>query len=277
MPRDLPPRERFARHWAILKGRSLHSLPGRAPRRRSLFLHMPKCGGTSLSEAMYATIPFSERIGVIDAVATRRAAAMLHFGEDAPFLCHEDKETGQHVFDLREALLLQHMAWDTMLIHGHVLWSDRAERHFGESYSYVTLLRDPVARMISNYRMTRRSGVVRDGMERYLDSDIARRHARVYLRYLSGRNDIPEAELPGALALAESRLEKFALIGFLDDLAGFVARYREIFGVRLKPARLNAAPERAPDLPPAQLQRITELCAPDIALYEAARRIAGRG
>ncbi|MCB1348424.1 MAG: sulfotransferase family 2 domain-containing protein, partial [Maritimibacter sp.] len=177
MARKAPFLERTSRRAAIVSGRSLKTFTGSRPKHRSVFLHMPKCGGTSLSEAMYATVPFYERIGVIDAVATRRAAGIVHFDRDDPWVCHEDLENGQKVFDLREQMLLQHMAWDTMLIHGHVLWSERAAAHFGDLYKFVTLLRDPVERTVSNMRMAQRAGLVGDDPEAYLQSDVARRQA----------------------------------------------------------------------------------------------------
>lgn len=274
MARKAPFRERMTRRAAIAGGRLRRSAPGGAPRHRSVFLHMPKCGGTSVSEAMYATVPVTERIGVIDAISTRRAAAMMTFGEDSETLCHEDLEHGQATFDLREGLMLQHMAWDTMLIHGHVFWSERAERHFGDTYKYVTLMRDPVARTLSNYRMARRTGAADADLDTWLEGPMARRQARVYLRYLAGSNDIDDAAVPGALDLARTRLEKIALVGFLDDLDGFARAYRALFGVGLRMAQLNRAPDAAPDLTAAQENRLQALCAPDIALWDQAR--AGR-
>ncbi|MDX1780127.1 MAG: sulfotransferase family 2 domain-containing protein [Thalassovita sp.] len=277
MARNAPIRERTLRRLSILNGRARHSLPGTAPKHRSVFFHMPKCGGTSLSEAMQATVPFNQRIGIIDAPSTRRGAAILNFDMDDAFLCHEDLASGQLVFDLRETLFLQHMAWGTMLIQGHLPWSEKAAAHFGRDYRFVTLLRDPVARTVSNFRMTQRSGVTRGSFETYLESDIARRHARAYLRYLSGRNDISEDEVPDALALAKERLSRFSLIGFLEDIDDFLSRYRDLFGVRLRMGWLNRDPDRKPLCPDAQMQRLTELCAPDIEIHEFAKTLARNG
>lgn len=274
MARKAPFKERMLRRTAIARGRGRRTLPGAAPRHRSVFFHMPKCGGTSLSEAMYATVPFHQRIGVIDAVATRRAAAIMHFDRDDAQLCHEDLDHGQLVFDLRESLLLQHMAWDTMLIHGHVFWSDKADRHFGAQYKFVTLLRDPVARTISNMRMTQRAGLVGADPEAYLESPVARRHARVYLRYLAGRNDIDEQDVPDATSKALKRLERFALVGFLDRFDAFASQYQALFGVRLSMPRLNAAPGDQPNLPDTIHARLRALCAPDIEIFERARALA---
>jgi hypothetical protein len=272
--REAPFKERTLRRLAIGSGRALHLLPGAAPRHRSVFLHMPKCGGTSLSEAMYATVPLSARIGVIDATSTRRAAALLRFGRDDARLCHEDLDHGQLVFDLREALLLQHMAWDTLLIHGHLFWSETAWTHFGGAYKFVTLLRDPVARTISNFRMAQRRGVIAGDLDSWLQGPVARQQARAYLRYLAGRNDISDNDVEAAVALAKTRLQHFALVGFLDRTDEFLHRYRALFGVRLRLPRLNAAPDRQPELSADQLRRLTTLCAPDIALFDHARSLS---
>ncbi|MGH1421210.1 MAG: hypothetical protein ACRBEQ_05285 [Hyphomonas sp.] len=211
---------------------------------------------------------------MIDAHSTRRATAISLFDRDDLTLCHEDQDTGQQVFDLREQMLLQHMAWDTMLIHGHVLWSEKAEKHFGEAYKYVTLMRDPVARTISNFRMSQRTGVTEGDLDSYLETDVARRQARVYLRYLSGRNDITDEEVPEALELAKARLSKFALVGFLEETDRFFKEYKDLFGVTLRMSQLNAAPSRNPEYTDAQTRQLMALCAPDIALYDYAKTLS---
>ena len=273
MARKAPFKERLSRRFSILEGRTRRTLPNAGPKHPSVYFHMPKCGGTSLSEAMYATVPFNHRIWVIDAVSTRRAAAIKHFDKDDMFLCHEDVEAGQLTFDMREDMLLQHMAWDTMLIHGHCLWSEKADAHFGKTYKYVTLMRDPVARMISNFRMTQRAGLVGKDVDEYLESDVARRHAQVFLRYLYGKNDIAAADTAAATEVAKERLSRFALVGFLDNTDAFFSRYKEIFGVTLRMAKLNAAPSKTPNYSQAQMDRFHALCAPDQEIFEFAKTL----
>ena len=111
------------------------------------------------------------------------------------------------------------------------------------------------------------------GIKEYLESDVAKRQARVFLRYLASRNDIPDDDIPAAVALAKSRVEKFALIGFLDDIDSFFSRYREIFGVSLRMSQLNSAPDRKPDIPAAEMEVLRALCAPDLEIFEHARSL----
>jgi hypothetical protein len=237
-------------------------------------MHMPKCGGTSISEAMYATVPLGGGVTVIDAESTRRAAAILAFDHDDPLLGHEDLENGARVFELREAMMLQAMAWRSQVIHGHVLWSERAERHFLDAYRVVTLFRDPVERTISNFRMAARRGICPEDFDAYLETPVAANHARVYLRYLSGQATIAEADVPDALSLAQGRLAKVSVLGFLDDLAGFQKRYRDVFGVQLRIGKYNQGSGKPPRISTEQASRLEKLCEADAAIYRQARAMA---
>jgi Sulfotransferase family len=272
LARNLPFLERNIRRARLYSGRIIRSSVLPAPRHPCLFMHMPKCGGTSISEAMYATVPLGRGVAVIDAVSTRRAAAIYEFGRDEPLLCHEDQPHGDKVFDLRERLMLQQMAWGAWLIHGHVLFSDRADAQFGQKFRYVTLLRDPVDRMISNYRMAVNAGVVPEGLDTYLDTPVARSHAQVYLRYLSGQTVVPDADVPAKLALAQSRLARFAVVGFLDDLPAFQQRYLSVFGVPLRIKTYNQGKGTKPSLTASQMDKITALTAPDQAIFDLAHK-----
>ena len=277
LARNLPFLERNIRRARLYSGRIFRSSVLPAPRYPCLFMHMPKCGGTSIAEAMYATVPLGRGVAVIDAVSTRRAAAIYEFGRDEPTLCHEDQPHGDKVFDLRERLMLQQMAWGAWLIHGHVLYSEKADAHFGQKFRYVTLLRDPVERMISNYRMAVNAGVVPEGLDAYLDTPVARSHAQVYLRYLSGQTVVPDADIPAKLALAQSRLARFAVVGFLDDLPAFKQRYLSVFGVPLRIKSYNQGKGTKPTLTAGQTDKIASLTAPDQAIYHAAHTFQNNG
>jgi hypothetical protein len=270
LARNLPFFERNLRRARVYGGRLLRSGILPPPRHPCVFMHMPKCGGTSISEAMYGTVPLGKGVAVIDAQSTRRTAAILNFDRDEPLLCHEDLAHGDKVFDLRERLMLQQMAWGSWLIHGHILYSQKADSHFGNRYRYVTLLRDPVQRMISNYRMSVNAGVVPEGLDAYLQTPVARSHAQVYLRYLSGQTVIPDNEVAEKLTLAQSRLSRFAVVGFLDNLPDFQRRYLSVFGVPLRIKTYNQGKGEKPSLTTGQMDQITALCAADIAIYQTA-------
>ena len=272
--RELPPIARFRQRSRLYLGRSLRTVAGQAPRQPCVFLHVPKCGGTSVSEALYATVPLHLKIGIIDSPSLRRAMAIQHTGQD-DLSFHDEGPRADQIAALRETLLLMHMCHRATLIHGHFLFSERAWQHFGDRYRYVTILRDPVARTISNWRMDRRTGSFTGDFDAYLGSDHGRRQAQHMLRHFSGIATVPPDRESEAMALALRNLGRFSLIGFLDDLPGFARDFGALFGLRPRIPHYNAAgPGRAPDLRPDQLARLRELCGPDLALYAHARRIA---
>lgn len=263
----LPPRT--LRRARIYAGRT-RALAG-GLKQRCLFMHMPKCGGTSLSEALYATVPLGQNVAVIDALSTRRAAAIAAFDRDDVATCHEDLEHGHLTFALREKLLLTHMAAGARLIHGHVLYSEAAMQHFSAEYGLVTLLREPVARAISNFAMMAGNGFTSPDVDAWLDGPVGRSHATVFLRYLSGQNVVSPADQDAALDLAKKRLARFRVVGFLEDLPQFLDSFAHAFGTRPRIHRYNKAAWPGIELRSEQRSRLEKACAADTAIYEFAR------
>ncbi|MDP5307515.1 sulfotransferase family 2 domain-containing protein [Paracoccus spongiarum] len=271
--RELPPFARFKQRSRLYAGRSLRTMAGQSLRHPCVFLHVPKCGGTSVSEALYATVPLHRKIGILDSPSIRRALAIQQAGRD-DLSFHDEGPHADEITRFREALVLMHMAHQATLIHGHFLFSEAAWRHFGGRYRYVTILRDPVARTVSNFRMDQRTGTFTGDFDAFLDSAEGRRKALHKLRYFSGMATVAPEDEAGALALARRNIERFSLIGFLDDLPGFADGFAALFGPRPRIAHYNKADEAPFAMTDAQRDRLEALCAPDIALYHHARQVA---
>ncbi|WP_299842362.1 sulfotransferase family 2 domain-containing protein [uncultured Paracoccus sp.] len=271
--RELPPFARFKQRSRLYAGRSLRTVAGQSLSAPCVFLHVPKCGGTSVSEALYATVPLHRKIGILDSPSIRRALAMQATGQD-DLSFHDEGPNAEATTRFREALVLMHMAHQATLIHGHFLWSETAWQHFGDRYRYVTILRDPVARTISNYRMDKRSGTFTGDFDAFLDSAEGRRKALHKLRYFSGMATVTPDEEAEALELARRNMQRFTLIGFLDDLPGFASDFARIFGPRPRIPHYNMAEDRPVQLTDDQMDRLRALCAPDLELYQLAREIA---
>lgn len=262
---------RTTRRSRVYSGRIKRSILGAGLQHPAVFLHLPKCGGTSLSEALYATVPIHKRVGVIDAISTRRAASVIAFGEDDAWRCHDDLEHGHHTFDLRERLLLTHGCWNTDLVHGHVLLTDLVRQHLLGRYKLLTIMRDPVARTISNYRMAVAAGIADPDPEVWLASPIARAHSTTYLRYLSGQHSVPQEAETASLVRATEALDDFTLIGFLEDIERFARGFERIFGAALTLRKYNQAKGPEITFSQSQLDRLHEMCAADTALYARAK------
>lgn len=271
--RKLPPLARFKQRSRLYAGRSLRTMSGQSLRHPCVFLHVPKCGGTSVSEALYATVPLHLKIGILDSPSIRSAMAIQHTGRD-DLSYHDEGPNALAITRFREALVLMHMAHRASLIHGHFLFSEAAWQHFGDRYRYVTILRDPVARTISNFRMDQRTGSFDRDFDAFLDSAEGRRKALHKLRYFSGMATVEPGDEAEALKLARRNMERFALIGFLEDLPGFARDFSTVFGVRPWIPHYNKADDSAFSMTADQRSRLEALCAPDIELFEHAKRIA---
>lgn len=265
--------EQKTRRSRIYSGRIRRSIFGTGLRHPCIFVHLPKCGGTSLSEALYATVPIHKRVDVIDAMSTRRAASILEFGIDDAWKCHDDLEYGDRTFDLRERFLITHCCWGSQLVHGHVMMSDRMQKHCKGRYKFLTIMRDPIERTISNYRMAITAGIASPDPDVWLDSQIARAHSTVYLRYLSGQHTVLPEQEAACLERALGSLELFSLIGFLDDIAAFASEFEQIFGANLILHEYNKAKGAGVVLSDAQMAKLRNMCAADQVIYDRARQL----
>lgn len=243
---------------------------GRLPR-NCFFMHVPKCGGSSIAEALYAIVPMQQRVGVIDANASRRATAMIHAGRDEMALYFDDFENGDKVYDLRNDMLLYHMAWDSAVIHGHILFSEFAWQHFHDRYAFVSILRDPVSRVLSNYAHSASGNLVPTDFDEYLESAIVRTHGLSFLRFFAGQHWIEPQDEAAVLERAKTNLDRFDVIGFLDDLPDFCDQIHETLGRKPKIFRYNEKKWPSPQPTQGQMDRLRDIMANEIAFWDYAQ------
>ena len=142
--------------------------------------------------------------------------------------------------------------------------------HFSGTYKTVTLMRDPLERTISNYRMAVRAGVIKDDVDAWLDSPVAESMARVYLRYLCGKTVIEAANLERMESLGLANLAKIDLVGSLEDLGDFAANFKAMFGASPTIPRYNIGNGAQLVLSKTQHKKLRKLLEPDERLYAEA-------
>ena len=192
-----------------------------------IFMHIPKCGGTTLTSILTEAVPEGRRFSVDgrNVAGSRRALAALPDGERR-----------------RIDLLLGHLS------HGwHELLAPRPARYF-------TIVREPVARVVSHYNYVRshdghylHSAVVEGKMTLadYVESGITTEVNDGQVRQISGAEDIVQvpygpssigygADHGALLERALGNIERhFLLVGLLERFDESMRRLQRLTGLRI--------------------------------------------
>lgn len=250
------------------------------PKENIFYLHIPKCGGTSLNRALqncYFNWSLSDTNNILnlDAPASWEA---IEKGQD--LVLYPDTVDDYRVMKFREELLLYYMSQRHIrFISGHFPFSSKAYESFSNRYAFITLLRNPVDRWVSSYfynrnRQSHRYRKIEMGIEEYLESEYGRSQGYEYAKFLSGMDEGGKYMTIEAVNRAKENLHKFKLVGFLEDMTDFSAQFKAVFGRDLNIGILNKKPKSEnPDVGSFlnQVQdKIKEICQPDIEVYEYA-------
>ena len=229
------------------------------------FLHLPKCGGTSIAYAIRNCYHTSE-VGHLNDAACVKAAELL----------------GKDLDDYRRDLLLYYLLHQNIrYLSGHFAYSKRAYHECGERWHFVTVLRHPVKRWFSHffYNRYKKDGHFRinEDLSTFVESERAFMLGRLYVRNLTEGADRPgqhTVDTNKAVAAAIKVLEGFSLIGCLEHLDVMCRQFKQIFGVRLDIPKSNINPlskdQQHPQISDEIRKRVEEICKPDIEVYKYA-------
>ncbi len=173
-------------------------------RRDLVFLHIPKTGGTAVRNALVRALP--DRRVLLDygphAAETSPEIRELVYGGDVPKVPSDFR---RRIDDGRGILLA-----------GHI----RARRYWPHFHaeSFVTFLRDPLERLVSEYNHLAR----RQGLDQTIEAFAAASRPRLLSTLLRGVDPI-----------------RFGFVGFTERLDDDMARLSELIGRPLSVAREN--------------------------------------
>jgi hypothetical protein len=164
---------------------------------------------------------------------------------------------------------------------GHWTIDTQKIDRFGENWNFLTVLRHPTERFLSEYFFNRyKAERAHFGTELslsdHLEDEDTKSRGRMLCHYFSDIKDwnAPQSEITDK---ALDTLKRFKLIGFLDKLDRFADEFETCFGVRpaIGDTNKNPASDKMTEAlsDPSIVSQIEEICSADIALYNAALRL----
>ena len=232
-----------------------------------VFFHVMKCGGTSVRAGLTRAAMHEGRGSIFELDGDAAKASVV--GKDPENWIFRDALLGYVLRAMRPAIVL-----------GHFRYCDRYAELL-DSADFVTVLRDPVERVVSLYKYRRYKDTVDVpvtlSFDEFLASPRWSREGSAYVRTFCGRVDL-DPQSDEAIDAAVANLYRFKIVGFTDCLGEFAKRTSTLLGRPVKFDVINTTP--APETPAsdgiddATLAWAKSVCAPDIAVFERARATA---
>lgn len=234
-----------------------------------VFIHIPKCGGSSITAAIASCYPQSDSSQ--ETIVNLNASASLN----------ASRQLDYPVFKYREALLMYFISCKKVrYIGGHFAFSETAYQNYHDEFKFITVLRNPIKRFISEYfylRRTQKSSQhlkAQKPIEEYLDSPYGQRNGYQYVKFLNNPLESSDYSSRELIDRAKENLCKFDLVGFIEHQDTFVKQFEEKFGKKIRISKLNINPlsgvEKDTEITESIKERITEMCQPDLEIYNFA-------
>ena len=234
-----------------------------------VFFHVMKCGGTSVRDGLSTGITGARdgpEVFELDGEAAKASAG----GRDPDN------------WKFRDALL-PYMLRTTRprVVLGHFRYRN-AYRELMDDAHFVTVLRDPLERIVSLYKYRLyKEGVdvaVTGGFDEFIGSKRWAKEGHAYVATFCGDSAL-DPRSDAAVAAAVANLGRFAVVGFTEALDDFSHRVRACAGAPVSISLLNASPAPRTHLDreiEGAADRLREICAPDLQVYEHVRTMLSR-
>lgn len=207
------------------------------------FIHLPKCGGQSLVSALKTTYSGTSYRSTDMGAAIDAFESLYAPFYSAPW--EREIEWSRY----RQSLLRLYLGTGIRLVYGHHSCSSEVLDDFINEYRFITVMREPVSRFISNYIYDRtgpRKEAYRsdldpaEQLEAYLQSEQAVFLANTQVMMLGGYLGNTE-NLDKNYEQAKKNLQRYSLIGSTEQMGAFSINLEEFLNVKLRIPEINTA------------------------------------
>jgi hypothetical protein len=230
-----------------------------------LYCHVPKCAGGAVADALSDSVYAGQAIRKfgINLEATRRTAKLL----------------SMDTMRAREVLLSYNLSMKHNYFgSGHFYCRPNMVSEYMGEWNFVTLLRNPVDRWISEfvYNTYKTSERARNTMplEEYVESNKGKNNAETFLRYFSSMPADYEGDKKMYIDEAVENLSRFSVVGTIERLDHWRGLCESFFGTKMNIPVKNESPNQnaANNIRSNQqvMSKIEQLCGEDMQIYHRA-------
>lgn len=231
-----------------------------------VFFHVPKCGGTSIRDA----ISNSYGIRLKRLIDKFRSLDAFCEGFSSRISTRSSKVVNENLHEHRKHLLayMLEKTQRTPILRGHFRYSKDIHDRYEKSYIFVTVIRNPVDRFISHYLDGKRhSGEFGHDMsiKEYCDKSSKENEGSFIKRFFCDCNS--EASTKTAI----ENIESIDIVGLLEYIDKFEIEFNKKLGVKLNIPHLNKGGSKKIIKSFKQngyIGKIKEICQSDIEIYK---------
>lgn len=214
------------------------------------FVHIAKCGGVSIDTALRGSLAnLKERR--IDREASL-IASLSDFTQKINSIDSACDFSEYHAIKLQR-LFDQYLALNWQYVSGHVAVNTDTLNRYKEKYAFVTMLRDPVERFISNYIFNKLTNTNTFMLPNNLSTDNVIKEAHEIIGSRRGWHiaNIPTMCITGSFPsnIEQAKLlnktfseniSKFAVVGFLNQTDSFTNQIESLTGRKINICHKNS-------------------------------------
>jgi hypothetical protein len=230
------------------------------------FCHVPKCAGTALSQAIA-----QQAYPLHQVLLVPRFSFDLEAVQSASTVCSLPK------VDVRQVILSYNLASSKYRYgKGHVYCRPRLVDTYRNEWHFVTILRNPVDRWISEYTYnTYKSHHWAKNtlsLQDYIQSEKGKGTAESFLRYFSSIPYPYSGDPKVYIDEAIENLKRFSVIGTVERFDEWCKSFETVFGRKLTIPRINASPKKEVSEQIKNdafvMDKVASLCDSDMQIYK---------